>query len=61
MQCNVCMYDAFDIVSETRYPISRNVLIGVLGSNFGLYQDRAPELFNRARAKLLLDARRGVP
>jgi hypothetical protein len=37
---------------------SRNVLIGVLGSNFDLYQDRAPELFSRARAKLLLDARR---
>lgn len=32
-----------------------NVLIGVLGSNFDLYQDRAPELFNRARAKLLLE------
>eukprot|EP00434_Breviolum_minutum_P040669 symbB.v1.2.036149.t1/scaffold5036.1/size31615/1 len=33
----------------------RNLLIGVLGSNFDLYQDRAPELFNRARAKLLLE------
>jgi len=32
-----------------------NLLIGVLGSNFDLYQDRAPELFNRARAKLLLE------
>lgn len=32
-----------------------NVLIGVLGSNFDLYQDRAPELFSRARAKLLLE------
>eukprot|EP00438_Fugacium_kawagutii_P007732 Skav217320 [mRNA] locus=scaffold3163:350028:352888:+ [translate_table: standard] len=28
-----------------------NLLIGVLGSNYDLYQDRAPELFNRARAK----------
>jgi len=32
-----------------------NLLIGVLGSNFDLYQDRAPELFNRARAKLLVE------
>ena len=32
-----------------------NLLIGVLGSNFELYQDRAPGLFNQYRAKLLLE------
>lgn len=32
-----------------------NLLIGVLSQNFEMYQDRAPELFNRARAKMLLE------
>ncbi|CAK8996077.1 unnamed protein product [Durusdinium trenchii] len=34
-----------------------NLLIGVLGSNFDLYQDHAPQLFNQARAKFLLEIR----
>ena len=32
-----------------------NILIGVLSSNFDLYSDQAPSLFNRARAKMLLE------
>ena len=32
-----------------------NLLIGVLGNNFELYQDRSDVLFHRARAKMLLE------
>lgn len=31
-----------------------NLLIGVLGQNYELYQDQAPQLFTRARAAMLL-------
>ena len=31
-----------------------NLLIGVLGQNYELYEDQAPQLFTRARARILL-------
>ena len=34
-----------------------NLLIGVLGNNFELYQDRSDVLFQRARAKMMLELR----
>ncbi|CAE7751613.1 HMA5, partial [Symbiodinium necroappetens] len=35
-----------------------NLLVGVLGQNFELYQDRSEILFHRARAKFLLELRK---
>ena len=34
-----------------------NLLIGVLGNNFELYQDQSDVLFQRARAKMMLELR----